>query len=535
VTADALALAELTYSVDASWLGATGTGVTNDHAALQAAIDLAGEHGYGVWLPKGGYRFDATLHMRQGVMLRGVWSDVDDVGSGSGAETTRLIWGGAQNGVMLYVHAETPGQVVTGAGIDGIVIDGYASPTAVAGTGVWFKGTQHAVVGRLRVRNIEVQGMLFDDEVIGTDGAISTSNEVRDYEFVHGFWNGERMVGAYAIGLLFNGSSDDPVYGGSTKNIVYRIRGTYYHGDLLRFRFADNNVVYFVHGIAINAGPAGTYPAGTGFALRFAAVTAATPHAAYGFPAGNRVFDINGSVLSQSHSHGNWIDRHSSEGGSITVEPNSHLIYTSFDYVTLAVHETHRYTMTDERDIGIGEVRAFGDAWPAEVAGWWAVVGLGETGSSRLSGRTRPYNWGSGTVTHLRVTFGMGTTNSAALVRFVVKAAAVKAQRADAALRGGPAPPVPTYQANVAQVVAVTDAATVVQYVDIPIHLAYPHGSDVLFQVERTPTDPSDTAQGVVNVYGLTLLYASTGPTVTATTPYSVNPPPYSPISTYSM
>jgi hypothetical protein len=335
------------------------------------------------------------------------------------------------------------------------------------------------------------------------------------------------MVGEDAVGLLFNGSSDNPTYGGVTKNVVHRIRGTFYDGDLLRFRYADNNRVFFLQGIPIAAG--GGYGAGTGKAIRFQAVSTNPAHVAYGFPAGNIIDEANGDVLSEAHCHGNLISWHSSEGGSIEVEADSHLAYTALDYVTLALHETHRYTMTDELDIGAGSLLSFGDITAGEVAGWWGVLGMGDTSSSRLSGRVRPYGWGSGTVTHLRITFGMAGANTTDTVRFIVKAASVTPTLAAGT------PPTPGVEVDVTQVVTVTDAATVVQYVDIQIDLAYTHANEIFFQVERTPTHGDDTAAGAVNVYGVTLLYASTGPTVTATTPYSTNPPPYSPISTSPM
>ena len=54
-------------------LGAKGDGVADDTAAIQAALDRAGEIGDVVSLPPGQYRLNGTLTIPEGVTLEGTW------------------------------------------------------------------------------------------------------------------------------------------------------------------------------------------------------------------------------------------------------------------------------------------------------------------------------------------------------------------------------------------------------------------------------------------------------------------------------
>ena len=99
--------------LDARHVGALGDGKADDTAALQRALDAAGEKGGGVFLPPGIYR-SRELHVRPGVALIGVPGWNYSFGGGS---------------VLRLADASSPGLLnlsdARGATIDGLSVDGH--------------------------------------------------------------------------------------------------------------------------------------------------------------------------------------------------------------------------------------------------------------------------------------------------------------------------------------------------------------------------------------------------------------------------
>ncbi|TNJ61909.1 hypothetical protein FE784_33420 [Paenibacillus hemerocallicola] len=50
-------------TLDVRWFGAVGNGMTDDTAAIQAALDAVPSGGT-VWIPEGEYRIDALIELR---------------------------------------------------------------------------------------------------------------------------------------------------------------------------------------------------------------------------------------------------------------------------------------------------------------------------------------------------------------------------------------------------------------------------------------------------------------------------------------
>ncbi len=98
--------------LDARHFGAAGDGKADDTAALQRALDAAGEKGGGVFLPPGIY-LSRELHVRPGVALIGVPGWNYSFGGGS---------------VLRLADASSPGLLnltgARGATIDGLSLDG---------------------------------------------------------------------------------------------------------------------------------------------------------------------------------------------------------------------------------------------------------------------------------------------------------------------------------------------------------------------------------------------------------------------------
>jgi hypothetical protein len=98
--------------LDAQKFGAIGDGTTDDSAALQRAIDAAGEHSGGVFLPPAVY-LTRELHVRPGIALIGIpaWNY-----SGPGGTTLRLADASAP-GLLNLTDAR--GSTINGLALDG--------------------------------------------------------------------------------------------------------------------------------------------------------------------------------------------------------------------------------------------------------------------------------------------------------------------------------------------------------------------------------------------------------------------------------
>jgi hypothetical protein len=129
--------------------GAKGDGVTDDTAAIQAAIDTytaAGAAGV-VYLPAGRYRITSTIYARAHVTLRGAKSDT----SATGAPATELAWYGPDGGTAV-ITAQDDNTDWSRAGIEGIQIRNYATMTT--GWGLKVRNPQNSAY----LRNVKVMG-----------------------------------------------------------------------------------------------------------------------------------------------------------------------------------------------------------------------------------------------------------------------------------------------------------------------------------------------------------------------------------------
>lgn len=119
--------------------GAKGDGVTDDTAAIQAAITAAKNAGGGVvWLPAGVYLISAMLQLgngSNGVRVRG-----------SGMLATTIKWAGAASGQMAQILGVCSGNsfgdlTFDGASSAGIGLELTSAQFADFGSELWIKGT----------------------------------------------------------------------------------------------------------------------------------------------------------------------------------------------------------------------------------------------------------------------------------------------------------------------------------------------------------------------------------------------------------
>lgn len=182
---------------------AKGDGVTDDTAAIQAAINAV-TNGGTVVFPSGTYCISSTLTIGNGsasvastvhnIFLQGVGA-----GDGNGTRiATKLKWIGTVNVSMMQFNG-----LISGGGIDKIEFDG----NALAKHCIVVYSLNHFYFGLLMLNNFKDTGLIFTGEVGGTVGC---SNGTIDQLLIGLNYAGttgltlDGTVGVGIAGLLFN-------------------------------------------------------------------------------------------------------------------------------------------------------------------------------------------------------------------------------------------------------------------------------------------------------------------------------------------
>lgn len=493
--------------------GGYGGAGADDTAAIQAAITACAALGGGtVYFPPGGYRITSTLSVTRGVNLVGHWSDHDADGSGSTAPASWLVWGGVDHGTMIQFMSEVAGNVVTGGGLDGLVLDGFNTAAAVCDYLVRFRGVQRARIGRLGVRNFRLGGVWLDDQA----GAITTSNLIDFLDCTPGFaYNTASGCGDAGSGLILHGSSMDPAASGVTKNLINTVRGSFYNGNLVQMRFCDNNYIHKIHAIGPQVGSDGGATLGTGKALRLVTSDAAPDvppgsHPTHGFPAGNVVDNVNGNVHVEDYTHGNWLGRHQSEGSRITINDvtKAHLGYVAFDYVTLQQFEAGApYPMLDEQSFGPPFANAQGTPGNSGIGNLWSSAVLADAADTAIGGARTPYAWSTGTITKIRVRYSNDVANN----NFVVRLRASTLQYG--IVGSSPTPPAFAAEYDSGATAIPADSSTARGAIaDFAPNLGFVLGDTLDWSLQRVGTSGSDTNTGSLFIREVTFYLASSGP-----------------------
>ena len=136
--------------------GAKGDGVTDDTAAIQAAINAAATNSKTISVPAGTYRITSTLYIpHSNVRLLGEGFVKDPYSQSAGnfidASGTVFLWGGSAGGTMVHVGwvNGTSTRKVVGVGIDGIALNGNSS----AGIGLYILSSNSGRYTNLCIEN----------------------------------------------------------------------------------------------------------------------------------------------------------------------------------------------------------------------------------------------------------------------------------------------------------------------------------------------------------------------------------------------
>jgi hypothetical protein len=469
---------KLQETVSVTDFGAVGNGVTDDAAAIQAAINYVVSAGGGrVYFNEGVYLIGSALIATKGVVLDGKSrTDVSSNTNGGGVLTARptIYWGGTAGGYMYTVRPATVGDCVWGGGSVDIEWNGGDS----AAVAVHLNNTKYAVFDG-KVRQVTFAGVLVNSQS-GSVTNFSMKNHVRSLEFVYGV--AAACQNAHGLSLGGNASTVP-----ATQQYVGDVSGLVYNGALVNIAETDNAQFQSVHA-SVEAG-------GTGCAVNIVNAGAQA--------ANNNVFVyVDGPIKLDNGLIGNAFLNYNSEAGGITQLAGSSAWDGDLtDYVTGRRFVSHKYEL--RKKISIPSASMAGDAQTgfADFGAQWRSITL-------LAAQPAPtvhcflpedYDLADGTVEGVEITFGSNGTsagNYRLTLNYINRTAG-----------NGFTTPQQTIAATVAagaQYVATTYTFSFSQ--------AFSKGSLIGLKVTRSSGDALDTNSDDMHILGIRVLYKSTGP-----------------------
>jgi hypothetical protein len=452
-------------------VAAKGDGTTDDTPAIQGCIDYLETLSGGVLIfPKGIYKITSELTVNKPILIIGAGKGSDTSNTnGSSVGVTTFKWGSTSAGTMLHFISATANNYLFGGGVQNILFDGNGYATT---------GIRGSSIGYMKFHNIE--GRNFTTQFILLDagnGVLTQFNEFEDIHFVYG----ASAATENAHGLVL---SDDNA-GLVTQNHIISITGLVKNGDLVYVGWSDNNVFEKVHAFAI----------GTGHTIRFANGGA--------MGAQNNVINyLVGKVHAESQTYGNRILHWSSEGANLTVDSGAQIHYELEDCVTSELYTTHKYVMSDQKDIPVGALQIVeGSATNGISALLWPCIDLADGASSRVGCVIPPvYNWDKGTLKTVRIQYTCDVANLSKQFYIRVRCG-VYADSSGVAT--------PQYDQFLS--INTVNAQYVNKYFDIPVNISYNRDNAIFINIERLGADANDTASGAMKILGLSLIYQSVG------------------------
>jgi len=300
--------------------GAKGDGVTDDTAAINAAIAAAAGAGGGiVYLPAGTYHVAPTPHPQDGtyavcLLMRG---GVTLRGAGTGATTVRLAASAAlpagSNSIYLVLNAAINPALATAArdtdiAVEDLTVDGGAATQTVPTHGVFWIGCRDVHHTRVRVQDIYGTGSLggltetfFYEFQLGAEASYSFCEAVTTGggSTASGF-SADRATGVTYVGCVARGMKTS---NGFTHNTCALLRYSDCHAyanGMYGFNSEDSEDVRYSDCVAGGrADAAGQGPF---------AVAQTLGNTSAGFMVkGSRVVDLTGCSSRYNVSHGLWL------------------------------------------------------------------------------------------------------------------------------------------------------------------------------------------------------------------------------------
>jgi len=398
-------------------------------------------------------------------------------------KTTSISWNGSSDG-MIYFSGGI-GNYLFGGGIKNIGLHGNNIATY---------GVRGSSVGYMVFDNIK--GRSFVDDFMLIDAENNVLSQFNVFDKIHYVW-GTTSATENSNAVRFTGNAS----AGVTQNHIVSITGLLCHGNLIRFDWADNNIVEKAHASFT----------GTGKCLYFANGTG-------GNAADNVIWYCVGDIHSESNTKGNRIVHYISEGGGITVDSGAQLHYAVEDYVTKGLFSTHKYKMTDRLDIQTGAFQVIdGPATNGIVALQWACYNLADSANARIGANiSPPYYWNNGTLKTMRVYFTTDTANTTANWVGLFRV-----------MQRGIGAGLPTPQREITQTIPVSNDYRLLSVAEIPLDMAYTRDNSIFLSITRLPAHANDNALGDIQILSAQLIYQNSGPTSSGSGTYAVTEPGY--------
>jgi len=468
--------------INASAYGAKFDNTTDDTLAIQTAINYLQSIGGGTLIcPTGTSLISAKITINKPIYIKGKgWGSDTSNTNGSGTGITTFKWSGVTNDTMFEFKSSIANNYLFGGGVKGCLLNGNnIANIGIRGSSIGYMNFD------VEVRNVIQEGILFD----AGNGVLTQFNTIENYHFVYG--SSDLTMNAHGLVM------DDSVGGQVTQNHIISITGLTKNGHLIKIGWSDNNVIEKALGNAIGTGVT-LYLANSGTLC-----------------ANNNVIKyMAGKVHAESLTSGNRILHLISEGSGIVVDAGGILHYDVMDYTKAQLFSTLKYIMSDKKDLPLGVFQIRDGASNGTLASQWPCInfadGIYGTVGTMLP---PPSNWGTGTLTSLRLYF---STDIAQVSQNWLCNVNVSTY---GTLAGTTTP-----QKTVAQTIAVNNSAYINTVVDIPLGLAYAMDDSIFIQIQRAGADALDTTTAVVQFLGASLNYTSSGATSGGSGTYAVTP-----------
>lgn len=470
--------------------GAVGDGVTDDAAAIQAAIDAAEAAGGGVvFFQALDFAIESTLTVNQPVLLVGAGcGEATNNGSGSSTATTKLKWTGSSGGgPMIKFVSAVAGEWITAGGVENLFMDANLNATGC----IWADSAKHMVFGRpggrLRLRNAQSFGLKISSE----NGVLA------QFCFIHA---------DYRVGQAANTSHGlyiDCTTAAQTQHQVSYWAATVVDGDAMRIEgFIDSSRFYRVGGTVTGTG--------RGVVLLDAGT---------GTPQKNVFYYVNGDFHAGGTSYGNEILHFNSEGKSLTADAGARIHYSTVDWTHGDRFETHTYPMAAEIALAAA---SFGNSVGTATLGGqgvWSAWNLPDASTGRIASSAGVPPWANGSIVKVRVHFTKGSAS--------VSANVVLAIDVTTKALGNVGISTPDHQSG-NLTVPVRDGVRVNDYYDYAFGgspVAFARGDHLMVSLQRVGADASDTLAMDLGILAVTIFYESNGPDSAGTGTYDITLP----------
>jgi hypothetical protein len=213
--------------------GAVGDGVTDDTAAIQAAITAVQTAGGGpLNFPAGTYKITSTINVTaSNVLLQGAGGDIShDVGTQGASASTKLVWASAAAGTMVQFASPTgaSAQKQNGGGITGMFLQCAGS----AGVGLNILSWNSGEFRDLAIINPIVSGISIN--------VVATLGEARDSQnnkFDRIYIRCVEGSGANGHGITLDGDAT----ANTSLNLFEQIDGLFVNNAFYNLKNCDNN------------------------------------------------------------------------------------------------------------------------------------------------------------------------------------------------------------------------------------------------------------------------------------------------------